>query len=60
MPRKVKEERAVDQSCSQVPQSGEQVPDPKPWLRLKGSLPKEVVSLWRSSLEALSAPDEQE
>lgn len=32
----------------------------KPWLDLKGSLPKEAIEEWRSSLAALSAPDPHE
>jgi hypothetical protein len=33
-------------------------PDAKPWLNLKGALPKEAIDAWRASLEALSAPDQ--
>jgi hypothetical protein len=32
----------------------------RPWLNLKGSLPKEAIEEWRSSLAALSAPDPHE
>jgi len=32
----------------------------RPWLNLKGSLPKEAIEEWRSSLAALSAPDPNE
>ena len=50
----------ADHARLQVSLSAVQTPDSKPWLNLKGGLPEEAISAWRSSLEALSAPDEQD
>jgi len=52
-------EGVADHSRFQVSLSALQTPDSRPWLNLK-SLPKEAIDAWRSSLAALSAPDEQE
>lgn len=35
-------------------------PVSRPWIDLKGSLPKEAIEEWRSSLAALAAPDTHE
>jgi hypothetical protein len=50
----------ADHARFQVSLHAVQAPDSKPWLSLKGGLPKEAITAWRASLEALSAPDEQE
>jgi hypothetical protein len=60
MPKKANAEGNVDRTWLHVLLSREQPVDSKPWLNLKGGLPKEAISVWRSSLEALSAPEEQE
>jgi hypothetical protein len=51
-------EGVADHARFQVSLSAVQAPELRPWLNLKG-LPKEAISAWRSSLAALSAPDEQ-
>jgi len=53
-------EGVADHARFQVLLSAVPAPESRPWLNLKGSLPKEAISAWRASLEALSAPDEQE
>lgn len=53
-------EGVADHARLQVSLSTEPSPDSKPWLNLKGSLPKEAIDEWRSSLAAQSAPDEHE
>jgi hypothetical protein len=52
-------EGVADHARFQVSLSAVQTPDSKPWLHLKGGLPKEAISAWRSSIAALSAPDER-
>jgi len=52
-------EGVADHARFQVSLSAVPTPDSTPWLKLKDSLPKEAISAWRASLEALSAPDEQ-
>jgi hypothetical protein len=59
MPKKANEDMA-DHTWLQVPPSREQPASSKRWLNLKGTLPKEAISAWRSALEASSAPDEPE
>jgi hypothetical protein len=53
-------EGVADHARFQVSLSAVQAPESRPWLNLKGGLPQEAISTWRSSLAALSAPDEQE
>jgi len=53
-------EGVADHARFQVSLTALQAPDSKPWLKIKGGLPEEAIRAWRSSLEVLSAPDEQE
>jgi hypothetical protein len=53
-------EGVADHARFQVSLHAVQSPDSKPWLNLKGTLPKEAIDAWRASIAALSAPDENE
>jgi hypothetical protein len=52
-------EGVADHARLQVSLSAVQTPGSRPWLNLKGGLPKEVITAWRSSIAVLSAPDEE-
>ena len=53
-------EGVADHARVQVFLTTAAAPVSRPWLDLKGSLPKEAIEEWRSSLAALSAPDPHE